>query len=386
MSRPFAQRMATELVTELNRTVFPAITKVELFLTYDCVLDCDYCYVKKEKVHVPKTMPSRVACSAVDFLLKNSRDKNRLQILFFGGEPLLGFSLIREVVEYVAALTRETDKVVNYNLTTSGVLLDEEKLAFFKEHGIKVLLSLDGGRASHDRHRKMSNGEGSYDRIMSRIPLIKQYQPWVGARMTVSPDNVCSLSDDVEELYAKGVNQFIICAAEGIVWDDAVLENYYRQLENCVAIWRNIRRDGGAIRLNFWEDMWSDDFTSQGLRWGCRAGRQSVAIDTNGDIYPCSKMFFPKELKDECRLGTLQNGLEGVGRRLRFCHFSPRDHTDCDKCHLSNICTGGCYAENYWMKQNMFAPFKEGQCRHMEWLYSLYGKLYDQIPKEKEVY
>jgi uncharacterized protein len=267
-------------------------------------------------------------------------------------------------------------------LTTNGILLDEEKLSFFKEHEIKVLLSLDGGQTSHDKHRKMNNGEGSYERIVSQIPLIKRYQPWLGARMTVSPDTVCAMLEDVEELYVKGINQFIICAAEGIIWDEAILDDYYYQLEKCVTIWQRIRRDGGMIKLNFLEDMRTGDFTSNELRWGCRAGRQSMAIDTNGDIYPCSKMFFPESLKHECQLGTLKNGLESIGRRLRFCHFSPKSETDCDKCHLSKICTGGCYAENYWMTDDIFVPFKEGQCRHMERFYELYRKLCDQAPKK----
>jgi sulfatase maturation enzyme AslB (radical SAM superfamily) len=129
---------------------FPAVTKLEIFLTEQCPLRCDYCFVTGKDTY--STMNRDTAFQAVDFLMRESRDEKDVGILFFGGEPLSVFPLIRDIILYAETECAARGKTCDFSMTTNGILFTEEILAFCREHKLRYLLSIDGAGPSHDRH------------------------------------------------------------------------------------------------------------------------------------------------------------------------------------------------------------------------------------------
>ena len=371
-----AEDLASMIVGELNQSLFPAISHMELFLTYECVLKCDYCFTSLEPATThQRNMSWETARKAVDFLYNNSGEKQDLSLLFFGGEPLLKYDLIKKIVIYAGKKATNVGKRPEFNLTTNGILLDQEKLNFFKEHKVKFLLSMDGNKAAHDRHRKLPSGEGSYDLIVEKIPLFKEYQPWLGVRMTISPDIVDYLSESFLELVELGINQFLISPAEGVEWPSSSIIGFYNQLENCLNLYFRLTKEGKALKLALWEEMKSEDFLSMRNKWGCRAGRQGLVVDANGSICPCSKMLFPDSLKSACQLGSLDDGLDKIGLRMKLCDLVHQPRPGCVKCPYEIMCTGGCYGANFWANEDMFNPAGTYHCDFTHYAYELYKKL-----------
>jgi len=122
-------------------------------------------------------MNRETARKAIDFLFKRSRKKPDLKILFFGGEPMLAFELIREIVLYVEEKQAETGKKVSFDMTTNGTLFDEERASFLSTHSVKYLISIDGDRETHDLHRQTTDGRSSYLRIIHSLPSSRDTSP-----------------------------------------------------------------------------------------------------------------------------------------------------------------------------------------------------------------
>ena len=246
------ERLSGRIAVRIATKREPAIKRIELFLTDRCTLRCDYCFVAEK--NVSERMTWSVAAAAVDMLIRESRGEKDLSIVFIGGEPLLEFTLMRRVVEYANSMAAKNGKKVGCSVTTNGTIMSREIALFGQEHGFNYLLSLDGDRQFHDLHRKTANGTGSWDLIMgANLDILKSIQPWIGARMTVSPDTVSKLSNGVQLLYERGVNQFIIGPNEDVEWIPehlAVLEIQTRALAEFCTVERS---KGSPIRISFLE-------------------------------------------------------------------------------------------------------------------------------------
>ncbi|MBN1672740.1 MAG: radical SAM protein [Kiritimatiellae bacterium] len=353
LARADAEALAHAICGRLLADRFPAITQMELMLTEDCNQRCDYCFV--EGKNRGNRMSWGVARQAVDFLFTHSRGQAPVRILFFGGEPMLEFDLIRQIAVYAGAQARERGGKVEFNMTTNGTLLDEARAAFLAEQGVSVLLSIDGDRSTHDRHRKTADGTSSYERVVGNLPAMKRHQPWLGTRMTVHPDTVGRLSSNVEHLAGLGLMQFLIGPATGQAWSDAALAEYRRQMiEVCRWLKRQLEA-GRALRVTPLEET---PATLSGRRhiWGCRAGRHAVSVNARGALYPCSKMLGVDRLKGVMPLGTLTDGITQIHNRLALCGMLPVTREACAGCRLIDMCMGGCYACNYQATGSVFQP------------------------------
>lgn len=337
---------------------FPAITRMELFITEDCNLRCDYCFVEgKNPSHA---MSPETARKAIDFLFAESRGEKRLSLFFMGGEPFLAFDLMRTTVEYAEQRAKRCEKTVDFSVTTNGTLFAEEILAYCAQHRISFLLSLDGARESHDRHRKTVSGKGSFDRIMRWLPRMKQHQPYMGARVTVHPDAVHELLDNIRFLADQGINHFIIGPASGLEWSGEELETYEAQMKAVVDFYKEKKAQDAPLQFDLLRQL-DNLYDSRGI-WGCQAGRHSITIAANGDIYPCSKMLGLNELGGIYRLGDLEKGITDLDARSELVGMWPKRRTRCMTCDLADACAGGCFANNYKATGSIFEPC-ETQCR-----------------------
>jgi len=343
----------------LNNVSMPPVTKLELNVAENCNLRCDYCFVENKN---PKGMPLSIAKKSVDFLMRESKHKKDISILFFGGEPLLEYEILRETVIYSKKEAKQYDKTLFFSMTTNGTLLNEERLSFFRDHKVKFLLSIDGNKECHDKHRKTIAGKGTFDSIKEKIPLIKSYQPWLGAKMTVLPDTIQYLYENIRFLHEEGINQFLFGPADGTEWSDKAKTEFGLQVKKVASFYRKEKAKGQPIRVNFFEEIESDNFFKKKPIWGCRAGRQSLSISPDGDIYPCSKMQGNKDLRKITKLGDLKEGITDSFLRMRLIGKLPIDRAKCLQCSYSSSCVGGCFAVNFIETGDIFKPSPKFEC------------------------
>jgi len=141
-----------------------------LHITHDCNLRCEYCFADTGAYHGERSvMSAEVGKAAIDYVIKNSGKRRNIEIDFFGGEPLINFDVVKEIVEYAREVEKAADKNFRFTITTNGVLLDEEKKKYINENMVNIVLSLDGRKEINDRVRKRVDGSGSYDKICDKF-------------------------------------------------------------------------------------------------------------------------------------------------------------------------------------------------------------------------
>lgn len=334
---------------EVKRTPKLELAAIELNLTFNCNLTCSYCFVRQKGAG--ERMSFDTAKNAIDLLLANAVSPV-LNITLIGGEPLLEFQLIKQIVPYALNEAGKRNRGVNWSITTNGTLVNEEILAFFAQYGIHILLSMDGGSESHDRYRRTRNGAGTWHQIAQTIPLMKRYQPWLGVRMTVSKEAIDNMSEDFNQLVQLGLNQFIIAPAQGAdVWSEEEITRYGRNLMQILLHYRTLKQAGRPI---FIEEFEKDVQAYAG--WGCRAGSTSLSVAPNGDVSPCSKML---GLSSEAGKWIVGNVNKEINAALLEPFKNPLScrKKSCWAC--SRKCTGGCYAVNFEQTGNHFTPSEE---------------------------
>lgn len=348
LSSESARSLIYQISRKVNQRLFPPITGMELILTKRCNLSCAYCFEKNWLGF--KQMPVETALRAVDMLFDYSGRKRNLLITFFGGEPTLNLQLIQKIISYIKIKQGISRKNVEYHMTSNGILFNEPLAKYFGENKIRVLLSIDGLQKTHDKFRIDKQGRGTFKKVITAMRILKKYQPWMGAKMTVMPENAGFLFEDVRGLFDFGINQFIIGPASGIEWNKNALINLKDNFERISDWYRKARRKRDQIRI-----LQEEKKPDKTPRFGCQAGRNSICIDINGDISPCAKVLSLDSVKAPCKLGNVSYGLTHIANRreLVYCFLlkeNSKKMFNNDK-YLSN-----CFAENFQFTGNIFCP------------------------------
>ena len=343
------------ILSSFNMFFFSNITSIDVQFTEECNLRCNYCFVRDKREN---RFSPEMGMRALDFLILNSGSVKKLEYTFFGGEPLLEFDTMYLVMQYAAEVSEKTGKNIAFNATTNGILLNEDILK--KTQGrINYLLSIDGDEKSHNKHRISKNGEGSFKHVFPKIQLLKRFQPWVGARMTICPDTVGDLLHNVDFLYRNGVNQFLIGATIEDEWDESAMKIYEEQYRMLGDYYIEKTTNNEPFRITTFEKELEND-CSNGI-WGCWAGRNHVIITYNGDIYPCSKFIGLESYNcSEFYLGNIFEGFTNLKARERLYNLQGDLFTKCQKCELVNECSGGCPADNFSHNRDLYVPCNTG--------------------------
>ncbi len=296
--------------------------------------------------------------ASINFLVFYSGDKQLLNLTLFGGEPLLEKENIFRIVDYVEKLEAHAgNKRLSISLTTNGTLITEEVLKRTKGK-INFLLSIDGNEETHNASRKYKDGRGSFKKIVSKINLLKKYQPWLGARMTITPETVHLLCNNVIYLYSLGINQFLMGLAMDLEWNNKALKTYEEQLLKVGKFYISEKKSGQPMRIILFEkDMKGIECHEH--QWGCGAGRNTISVNTNGDIYPCSKFLGYEEFEnDALKLGNIHDGITNIELRVKMSQITNDSFPGCASCNEINACMGGCPADNYYLNRNLYKPGK----------------------------
>jgi uncharacterized protein len=334
-----------------------------LLVAEDCNLSCGYCFAEGGEYGKGRTalMPLKTAKAALDFLMKQSADRENLEVDFFGGEPLMNFDVVRETVKYGRKLERKYKKKIRFTITTNGLALDDEKIDFINAEMSNVVLSLDGRASIHDNMRKTKNGEGSYALIIDKIKKLverrgnKDYY----IRGTFTRHNT-DFAEDVFALVNEGFDQISVepvIAESGCDYaiTEKQLPEVFCEYERLAKILIN-RERAGEPHVNFFHFMLDIDNGPCAIKRlrGCGCGNEYVAVTSEGDIYPCHQ-FTGQETQ---KMGNLFANNFNREIKNKFAESHIYSKPDCADCWAKFYCSGGCAANNYILSGDIGKPYK----------------------------
>ncbi len=343
-----------KLKNYFDNILFHPIQHVDFFLTRACNLRCTYCFVYGEKDgHCPKSVIDRF----LDVVLMLTHGSKSCSITLFGGEPLLVFDRLVYFVENA----QKRGLSLKYSITTNGTLINDEMVKYLAGKGIMLLLSVDGGKKSHDKHRCYPDGNGSFDDIIKNLDLLRKYQGWTGVRVTPTPETIPLLVSDLKELHSYGVNQFIVGPATGIKWTKHSIDMFSHQTIETSQWYASLKKTGDPIKLSFAEADKESSYTY----YGCGAGRARAAIDIDGTIYGCAKLASAH--KSGSGVMSIGNVFDDVPisspiNRAALFNKSLWERKRCEKCNILSTCHGGCPAANYTSTGSMYKQ-PDYECR-----------------------
>ncbi len=333
-----------------NYSVASPVKAMCLNIAHDCNLRCKYCFASTGDFGKGrKLMTFETGKKAIDFMLEKSLDRKNLELDFFGGEPLMNFDVVKQIVEYARSKEAEYDKKFRFTITTNGLLLDDDKMEFINKEMSNVVLSIDGRKSVNDYMRIRVDGSGCYDKIMPAFKKLvslrgdKEYY----VRGTFTKHNL-DFADDVFDLYNNGFDQIsvepVVCeATEDYAITEKELPAIFKEYENLAeCILENERKGGKFNFFHFMLDLDQGPCAIKRLR-GCGCGNDYVAVTPDGDIYPCHQFVGIEEFK----MGNIDEGTFNTEIKSYFSKTHVYTKPECKKCWAKFYCSGGCNANNF---------------------------------------
>lgn len=335
-----------------------------LNIAHDCNLRCKYCFADEGEYKGHRMlMSAETGKKAVDFVIKRSGPRKNIEIDLFGGEPLMAFGAVKEIVEYAKEQEKLHNKNIRFTMTTNATLLTDEIMEYIDKNMGNIVLSIDGRKEVNDKVRVRYNGSGCYDDILPKIKKMvamrdksKQYY----ARGTFTRHNT-DFYKDVLALANEGFKEISI---EPVVLQDghelslreedleAIFDSYDKLLEEMVS---RIGTDKEFKFYHFNIDLNGGPCVYKRIS-GCGAGHEYVAVTPSGDIYPCHQFVGNEEFK----LGNLsEEGFrDDLAAEFKNAHIYNKEK--CRQCWARFYCSGGCQANNYNFNKDIHAPYELG--------------------------
>lgn len=345
----FARDIYRDFVVEFKerKTVVKALC---LHIAHDCNLACRYCFAEEGEYHGRRAlMSAEVGKKALDFLIANSGGRRNLEVDFFGGEPLMNWDVVKQLVAYGREQEKLHDKHFRFTLTTNGVLLNDEVMEFCNREMGNVVLSLDGRKAVNDRMRPFRNGKGSYDLIVPKFQKFAESRNQTNyyVRGTFTHDNL-DFAEDVLHFADLGFKQMsvepVVASQEedyAIREEDlpVILEQYDRLAAEYV---KRHKEGRGFNFFHFMLDLTAGPCVAKRLS-GCGSGTEYLAVTPWGDLYPCHQFVG----QEDFLLGNVDTGVTNTAVRDEFKLCNVYAKEKCRDCFARFYCSGGCAANAY---------------------------------------
>lgn len=342
----------------------PVIKALCLHIAHDCNIRCDYCFASQGDFQGDRSLMSfEVGKKALDLLIERSANRRNLEVDFFGGEPLMNFGVVKQLVEYGRSLEKIHHKNFRFTITTNGVLLDDDKIDYINQHMNNVVLSIDGRKAVNDKMRHTITGGGTYDMIVDKFKKLieKRNGKSYYARGTYTNQNkdfaadVLHLADQgfhsvsVEPVIAKECDYYALrpedlpeLLEQYEILADEMIKNKQTAAEPFQFFHFAINLDQGPCIVKRIS--------------GCGAGAEYLAITPEGDIYPCHQFVGNADF-------LLGNVLEGTLNQSLVSNFNVANvytKEKCRSCWAKFYCSGGCHANAYNFNDDIFIPYELG--------------------------
>lgn len=351
-----------------------------LNVAHACNMKCTYCFAGQGSFGgKPALMASDTGKKALDFLVQKSGKARNLEVDFFGGEPLLNFKVVKEIVAYGRELEKTTGKKFNFTLTTNALLLDEETLDYLVANDISLILSLDGRKEVNDRHRLLNNGEGSYEIIVPHIKLTAaKNPPSFYVRGTFSRKNL-DFALDLKHIIDLGIETVSLEPAVGENIDFAIqkedLPQVLKEYENLTRLLWQYYEEGKDIHFFHYNlDLQQGPCIAKRIT-GCGAGYEYLAVTPEGDIYPCHQFIGNKSYY----MGNVTGEEFNVNIRDNFACNNLNNKEECLRCWARYFCGGGCHANNLKRNGDISVPDEISCTMHKK---RIEGAIYLDIRKK----
>ena len=330
-----------------RKTVVKALC---LHIAHDCNLACQYCFAEEGEYHGRRALMSfEVGKKALDFLIANSGNRRNLEVDFFGGEPLMNWEVVKQLVEYGRSKEKEYNKNFRFTMTTNGVLLNDEIMEYCNREMSNVVLSLDGRKEVNDKMRPFRGGKGSFDLI---VPKFQKFAEMRGdrdyyVRGTFTRHNL-DFSKDVMEFADLGfrsmsIEPVVAKPEEEYAIREEDLPQIMEEYDHLAEEYIKRKKEGRGFNFfHFNIDLNQGPCVAKRLS-GCGSGTEYLAVTPWGDLYPCHQFVG----QEEFLLGNVDTGVtnERIRDEFKLCNVYAKDK--CRDCFSRFYCSGGCAANSY---------------------------------------
>ncbi len=345
----FAKDVYHDYVVDFKKrkTVVKALC---LHIAHDCNLACRYCFAEEGEYHGRRALMSfEVGRKALDFLIANSGSRRNLEVDFFGGEPLMNWEVVKQLVEYGRSQEESHGKRFRFTLTTNGVLLNDEVMEFCNREMSNVVLSLDGRKEVNDRMRPFRKGAGSYDLIVPKFQKFAESRNQTNyyVRGTFTRNNL-DFSKDVLHFADLGFKQMSIepvvaSPDELYAIREEDLPQILEEYDKLAVEYIKRQKEGRGFNFfHFMIDLNQGPCVAKRLS-GCGSGTEYLAVTPWGDLYPCHQFVG----QEGFLLGNVDEGItnEKVREEFKLCNVYAKEK--CRDCFARFYCSGGCAANSY---------------------------------------
>lgn len=359
----FVEDTFEPMAGELKRKTAGVVKALCLHIAHTCNLNCAYCFASQGKYQGERALMSfEVGKRALDFLVENSGSRHNLEVDFFGGEPLMNFDVVKQLVEYARSIEKEKGKNFRFTLTTNGVLIDDDVIEFANKEMSNVVLSLDGRKEVHDRYRVDYNGVGSWEKIVPKFKKLvdargnKDYY----MRGTFTHHNPDFLSD-IQTMLDLGFTELsmepVVCAESdesALTKEDlpVVLDQYEKLAELMI----KRRKEGKPFTFyHYMIDLQGGPCIYKRIS-GCGSGTEYMAVTPWGDLYPCHQFVGDEKFL----LGNIFDGVKNTAIQDEFMQCNVYSREECKDCWARLYCSGGCAANAYHATGSVKGVYKYG--------------------------
>ena len=334
-----------------------------LHVAHTCNLDCEYCFAAQGKYHGERALMSlETGKKALDFLIANSGTRHNLEVDFFGGEPLMNWQMVKDLVAYAREIEKEHGKRFRFTLTTNGMLIDDDVVDFANREMDNVVLSLDGRKSVNDRFRKTVGGVGSFDIIVPKFQKLvaerKQGTYYMRGTFThLNPDFV----EDIKTMLELGFDELsmepVVCAPSDpyalTEADKAVVMEQYEALADLMH--ERAKLGKPFTFYHYMLDLEHGPCIYKRIS-GCGSGTEYVAVTPNGDLYPCHQFVGDERFK----LGDLDSGIQNLDMQAQFKRCNAYSRPECADCWARLFCSGGCAANAFHATGDLQGVYEYG--------------------------
>ena len=334
-----------------------------LHIAHSCNLNCSYCFASQGKYHGDRALMSfEVGKRALDFLVENSKGRHNLEVDFFGGEPLMNFDVVKQLVAYARSIEKDAGKNFRFTLTTNGMLIDDDVIDFANRECSNVVLSLDGRKEVHDRYRVDYAGRGSWETIVPKFQKLVEARKGKNYYMrgTFTHANPDFLKD-IEVMLDLGFTELSMEPVVGPESDPSsltaedlpiVLEQY----EKLAELMLKRHREGRPFTFyHYMIDLKGGPCIYKRIS-GCGSGTEYMAVTPWGDLYPCHQFVGEEKFK----LGNVFDGVSNFEVQNDFAACNVYSRPECRDCWARLYCSGGCAANAYHSTGSVRGVYKYG--------------------------